>query len=241
MKKIKDWFDQHQGRLIIKHSNYLDVYERYLSKFRGKTITVLEIGVCHGGSLELWRDYFGESSQIVGIDINPNCKNAKSEGIKVFIGDQCNISFLKDVIKKIGNPDIIIDDGGHKMKEQINSFHFLYDKLNCGGVYICEDVHTSYIKKNYGGGYRKSGTFIEYSKSLIDYIHSSYFYNKRINDSIFSKFIKSIHFYDSIIVIEKEEYKKPETLSAGVTKIEELSKISLFRHPRKWVISKLNR
>ena len=62
---------------------------------------------------------------------------------------------------------ILIDDGGHTMEQQIVTFEELYDHINDGGIYLCEDVHTSYLEK-FGGGYQKEGTFIEYSKKIID-------------------------------------------------------------------------
>jgi hypothetical protein len=65
----------------------------------------------------------------------------------------------------------LIDDGGHTMKQQINTFEEFFTSIAENGVYLCEDVHTSYWSK-YGGGYKKSGTFIEYSKNFIDYINA---------------------------------------------------------------------
>lgn len=240
MNDIEKWFKKHQGRRIIKQSNYLNIYEKFFSRFRGLKPSVLEIGVCHGGSLELWREFFGEGSCINGLDINPHCKEAESDQISVFIGDQTDLVFLDQVICKIGLPDIIIDDGGHTMNQQITTFNHLFPKLNNGGIYVCEDLHTSYFSKNYKGGFRRKGTFIEHAKSLIDHIHHHYIDKSSSVIPQFQQNITSIHFYDSICVIEKSECAKPKSITSGELEIEEMKRVSALRHPRKWFKSKLH-
>lgn len=189
---------------VNKFIHYSEIYERHFSKFKGKDLKVLEIGVYGGGSLQMWKEYFSSPNnkvQIYGIDINPECKKYEEEGIEIFIGSQEDRNFLKNVKEQVGMFDIIIDDGGHTMNQQICSFEELFGALSSNGVYLCEDVHTSYWDQ-WGGGYKKEGTFIEYSKNLIDDINEQYiddneYINKKMTD------IKSVNFYDSIVVIEK--------------------------------------
>jgi len=71
---LEKYFNQNTGRLIHKWNHYFEIYDRHLSKFRGKQPTILEFGVSHGGSLQMWKDYFGESCKIYGVDINPESK-----------------------------------------------------------------------------------------------------------------------------------------------------------------------
>lgn len=239
MNDIEKWFNNHQGRRIIKQSNYLNIYEKFFSRFKGLKPSVLEIGVCHGGSLELWRDFFGEGSCINGLDINPKCKEAESEQISVFIGDQADISFLEHVINTVGSLDIIIDDGGHTMNQQTTTFNYLFPKLSNGGLYVCEDLHTSYFSKNYKGGLRRKGTFIEYAKSLVDHIHHHYLKGGQTVIPQFIENISSIHFYDSICIVEKNAFEKPTSITSGQIEVEEMKHVSAIRHPRKWIQSKL--
>ena len=82
----------------------------------------------------------------------------------------------------------------------ITSFENLYDKVSVDGTYFVEDMHTSYWP-SFGGGLRNDGTFIEYSKNLIDKLNVSH--AKEIGVSEFSKTTTSISFYDSIVVFEK--------------------------------------
>ena len=63
----------HAGHVVNKWKHYFEIYDRHLSRFRDREITVLEIGVAGGGSLEIWRKYFGPKAKIVGLDINPDC------------------------------------------------------------------------------------------------------------------------------------------------------------------------
>jgi hypothetical protein len=148
------YFCNNQKRLIYKWHQYFDIYHNHFSRFRGLPIKVLEIGVAHGGSLQMWKSYFGEQAYIYGIDIDPRCKQLEEERVEIFIGSQTDRDFLQYVRNTIGTVDIIIDDGGHTMEQQICSFEELYPAVQERGVYLVEDLHTSYWS-GYGGGYKK--------------------------------------------------------------------------------------
>lgn len=208
MNDLEQYFRQNEGRLIHKWAHYFDVYDRHFSRFRNKEITILEIGVSHGGSLQMWKNYFGEHAKIYGIDINPQCKELEEENIKIFIGSQSDRKFLNEVKMSIPPIDILIDDGGHTMHQQIVSYEELFDHVKDNGVYLCEDIHTSYWLK-FGGGYKRRGTFIEYSKNLIDFLNAHHSEQKSLKVSRFTESVDSLHFYDSILVIEKKNREKP--------------------------------
>lgn len=214
MNDIEKYFTNNTGRIIYKWKHYFDVYDRHFSSFRNKDVIILEIGVANGGSLQLWKNYFGDKAKIYGVDINPVCKNFEEENIQIFIGSQSDRKFLKELKEKIPPIDILIDDGGHKMAQQIITFEELYGHIKENGIYLCEDLLTSYLIK-YGGGIRRKGTFIEYTKRFIDKInawHSDQLYFK-VDD--FTRSARSLHFYDSIIVVEKATVEKPYTLISG--------------------------
>lgn len=240
MPKLQEWFTNNTDLVISKYAHYLDVYERYFAKFIGTSPRVLEIGVCHGGSLQMWSNYFGKGCSIHGLDINPKCKEVEKNGVYIYIGDQTDLTFLSKVLDQIGTPDIIIDDGGHSMKQQQTSFDYLFPKLAEGGIYLCEDLHTSYWRKGYGGGYRRKGTFIEYLKRLIDKMHAFHSQSFFLSPDYMTEHIKSMHFYDSIVVIEKAKRLKPNFITSGCKRVEGLSKFRWYRHPRKWLSNKLN-
>ena len=190
---------------INKEIHYFEAYDRFFEKYRNKQVNILEIGVRGGGSMQLWRDYFGENAKIFGIDINPICKQYEDEHIHIFIGSQEDRRFLQMIKEKIGFADVIIDDGGHMMNQHIVSFEELWPIVNPGGVYLCEDTITSYFKSCVSE-YKKD-TFIEYTKNLIDSIHAgeSEFEESVINN--YTKEVKSISYYHSMVFIEKMEAK----------------------------------
>ena len=212
---LEKYFKSNNSRLIHKWNHYFDIYERHFNRFRDKEIVILEIGVSQGGSLLMWKEYFGDKAKIYGIDIDPKCKEVEEKNIEVLIGSQSDRKFLKQVVKEIPKIDILIDDGGHGMKQQIVSFEELFNHVKVDGVYLCEDLHTSYWL-NFGGGYKRRGTFIEYSKKFIDYLNAFHSRQKNLKVNSFTKTVDSIHYYDSIIVIEKKEIAPPYLEKSGI-------------------------
>lgn len=213
-KSLREIFDNHTGRLIHKLDHYIEVYEKYFSKYRNTDVVILEIGISHGGSLQMWKRYFGNKVKIYAVDINPECKTLEDENVKIFIGSQEDPEFLSSLIQEIPRPDIIIDDGGHTMTQQITSFEMLYPHLKNDGVYFCEDTCTSYWYE-YGGGLHRKATFIEYAKKRIDYLYAWHFKSKKVTASDFTFSTNAIHFYDSIVIFEKGMHPKPMDIQKG--------------------------
>jgi len=211
MNKFEDYFFNKEKKCRIhKWHHYFKIYDRHFNKFIGKNPNILEIGVSEGGSLEMWNYYFDNNCKIYGVDINENCLKVpellQTKNINVTIGNQEDRKFWKDYLKDKPKFDIIIEDGGHTMNQQIITYEELYDNISDNGVYLCEDLHTSYWNE-YVGGLNKKDSFIEYSKNFIDMIN---FYHIRDDlfdrKNIFEKFrqsTNSIHYYDSVIVLEK--------------------------------------
>lgn len=215
MNDLQKYFSENQGRLIHKWQHYFDIYDFHFSRFRDTDVHVVEFGVSHGGSLQMWKHYFGKNAKIYGIDINPHCKQLEEEQIQIFIGDQQDIKFLKSLKSQIPRIDILIDDGGHTMKQQIYTFEELFPVIDKNGVYVCEDLNTSY-KAEWGGGYKKRGTFIEYSKNFIDFInawHSTQL--RKLSVSEFSRTVHSLHYYTGMLVIEKRPVEEPTHSKTG--------------------------
>jgi hypothetical protein len=213
-----DYFLHNKGRLIHKWHHYFDIYHNHFHRFRGQPVTILEIGVFHGGSLKMWENYFGAKARIYGVDINPRCKALEEGQSKIIIGDQSDRRFLKKLRDEVGPVDIVIDDGGHKMSQQINTFEELYSSVTENGIYLVEDLHTSYWDE-YGGGYRKPGSFIEYAKGFIDQLNAWHSRDPKLNPNEFTKSTTGLHFYDSVLVIEKH----PNKMMPNVTKTGQMS------------------
>ena len=205
---LEKYFRSNTDRLIHKWNHYFDIYDRHFKRFRNKEVIILEIGVSQGGSLQMWKDYFGADANIFGIDIDPRCKELEEENIKIFIGSQSDRDFLNEVKKSIPKVDILIDDGGHTMEQLRVSFEELFDHVKQDGVYLAEDLHTCYWL-TYGGGHKRRKTFIEYSKNFIDHLNAFHSTQRSLKVNSFTKSADSIHYYDSILVIEKRVKEKP--------------------------------
>lgn len=198
--------------------HYIPIYERHFSRFRGRPVNVLEIGVQEGGGLWMWHKYFHPESTIHGVDINPDCARPALPGVRVYIGDQADPNFWMKFRTWTGTLDIVIDDGGHTMNQQITAFDSIYPTMAPDGVYLVEDTHTSL----WGGRFQDVEDFLgpctfmgkahEDTLALMEWsgkeanffplMHES----RGVLDGSVSEFCRttqSIHFYDSIVVYER--------------------------------------
>lgn len=207
MNPLEKFFFQGKHHKMTKWCHYFEVYHRHFERFRNNPVTILEIGVWGGGSLQMWKDYFGESCRIIGIDIMEECKNYEEERIKIYIGSQEDRDFLKKVKHENPKIDIIIDDGGHTMNQQIVTFEELYPHLSENGVYLCEDLMTSYWPSYGGGRYMDDSSFIGYSKNFIDKINARYSLTPNLKIDRLTSSIRSVHYYDAMLVLEKGVHK----------------------------------
>ena len=207
--KLKDIFwNLEKG--CTKWSGYFDVYERHLGKFVGKKPRILEIGVLGGGSIEMWLKYFGEGTQVIGVDINEECKNYVYDGkVEIVMGDQGNPEFWDQYLADKNGFDIVIDDGSHVMNHQITTLNKVFPRLNVGGVFICEDTHTSYWPQPWGGSFRGGGTFLEHSKRTTDVLNNQHFQGQPMMPEVLANYhcLYSVAFYNSMVVFEREALK----------------------------------
>jgi methyltransferase family protein len=214
MNPLETYFRHNRKGRIHKWMHYFDIYDRHFARFRGKRIVVVEFGVQHGGSLQMWRHYFGRKAKIYGVDIDPRCKQLERRRTKIFIGDQEDREFLRSIARRTGPIDVLIEDGGHMMGQQIATFEEMYPHVKEQGVFLIEDLHTSYWKR-YGGGYRKPGTFIEYAKNLADQLNAWHSKDQALVVDEFTRTTRSMHFYDSVIVFEKGRVERPHAEKTG--------------------------
>lgn len=204
---------------VHKVRHYLPVYESVLPTDR--PIRMLEIGVFHGGSLEMWRDYIHPESVIVGIDIDPATGqfDDPARQIHVRIGGQQDVAFLRSVLDEFGPFDVILDDGSHVPSHMVASFQYLFSEgLKPGGVYLVEDILT-----NYWTVYRDQPmSFVDFSKWLIDAMHAHYLVMidepnireghpdrlREVTVPLAAAILEKVEFYDSIAVFHRSETAK---------------------------------
>ncbi len=198
--------------------NYLDAYEKHLSKYKDKSFTLVEVGIGGdeytnkgGESLKMWNEYFPNAT-IVGIDLFD--KSALNSGrIHTEICDQNDSDGLINILKLYPNPDIIIDDASHVHPYTINTFETLFPILNSGGTYIIEDTHTfawSGWKGSINTASLKEVTIFTYIFDLVYGMHEKWLNDPHAhNPNIYtgnplSKTIESIYFYHCTIIITKK-------------------------------------
>lgn len=193
----------------IKHSTYFDTYDFLFSKYQNKRITFVEIGVLGGGSLHMWRDFFGEHARIIGVDFNPDAKNLEQDGFEIFIGNQADPKFWANFKEDVGLIDVVLDDGGHTYEQQIITTECLLDSIRDDGLLVVEDTHTSYMN---GFGF-KSNSFINHTKNLIDLVNNRF---SLLNQRDAEYRIWSIEFFESFVA-----FKVNRPLTAHISELVE--------------------
>lgn len=195
------------GGVIDKWMHYLPIYHRHLGPYRGKPVKVLEIGVYRAGGLRMLQHYLGSQATVIGLDVDQLAVDAAGEDFEVVLGDQGSAQVLESLNHQYGPFDIIIDDGGHTMEQQITTIETLFPLLSDGGIFIVEDCHTSYWAE-YGGGLRNPGSFIEWAKQRIDDLHSTH--SSAIDHySVWATHVGGAHFYDSVVIFDKVRRRRP--------------------------------
>lgn len=196
---LLDYFREHtDGPGIWKWEHYFPIYERHFAKFGGRPVNVLEIGIYSGGSLPMWRHYFGDQCHVYGIDIEAACKAYESENVSVFIGDQGSRDFWKSL--KLPPIDIVIDDGAHMLEQMIVTLEETFPLMSAESVYICEDVHG------------QDNSFTDYVHGLVKSLNTM----KQVEGdaalnaetSGFQRAVNSIHSYPFCVVVERGGYSK---------------------------------
>ena len=204
---LLDIYAHQLGELVHKWHHYLPIYDRYFADWRGKPLKFLEIGVYKGGSLEMWRRYFGNAATIFGIDIDPACAAYDGRSGQVRIGSQADPDFLARVVEEMGGVDIVLDDGSHKMHHIRKSLDALFPKLSDDGLYMIEDLQTAYWLK-FGGGRFARRNFFNHVRALIDDMHHWYHAGKRRAPGIGDQ-IGAMHIHNAIVVLEKGANPRP--------------------------------
>mgnify|MGYP000530598577 CR=1 FL=1 len=205
--RLGEIYSESSGMQVSKWAHYIPAYDKLFEDFLNKPdLKFLEIGVCKGGSLHMWRKYFGKNACIYGIDIDEECLKFTNDG-KVRIGSQTDTKFLDSIIDEMGGVDIILDDGSHLMNDIKHTFLHLFPKMNENGLYVVEDLHCAFWG-TYGGGYNSKDNFFKFTQDLTKDIHHWY-HNKPVMFPSISSNLSSIKIYDSIVAFEKKKVVKP--------------------------------
>lgn len=221
--RLEYLYRKKSGKVSTKWSSYFEIYERHLEKFKNEKISLLEIGVQNGGSLDIWAEYFKNANDLVGCDINPKVSelNYEDKRIKVIGMAATNPDAYVEIQKIQSNGyDVIIDDGSHRSMDTLSNFISYFDILKPGGLFIIEDMHCAYWEE-YGGGFFNDLSISNFMKKILDLINiehcrgdfdsnklfKSFFMGAKVPKFLTDNSIYSISTYNSIYVIEKSSEK----------------------------------
>jgi hypothetical protein len=202
---LKQLYDTHDGRSSTKWDHYFEQYDRYLRPYIGTDVTLFEIGVGKGGSLQLWKKYLGPNAKIVGVDYDQSLMFSE-ENITTYCGKQDDVNMWNAILEKHGRPDIVIDDGSHDQLDVLNTLSILYPKLKDKGLYVIEDTHTAYWGE-WKGSINSPFNIVSILGKHAHDVNLQYMkepYAPLLPD------LKGISFCDSMIFLEKEMHKKRE-------------------------------
>lgn len=233
-KSYRETFEAQTGRTSDKWDSYLTVYDEVFLPYRDRSISLLEIGVQNGGSLEVHARYFANHQLIVGCDIHPLCASLvypDHDKIRIVVGDANALETRTKIASLSADFDIIIDDGSHKSDDIILSFLNYFPRLKPGGLFVVEDLHASYWQ-GYGGGVFHPQSSLAFLKNLTDLVNLEHWgvpltpqqylaarhpqYASSINVCDFSG-IGSVHFFNSICLITKHD--RDQVVSLGQRRI----------------------
>lgn len=222
MESLLEIFNRHQGNLSDKWESYLSHYQDFLRDYRETPISIVEIGIQNGGSLEIWATYFKNARTIIGIDVDQACSliEFNDSRIKLFTGDALSHEIHAEVMKDILAIDFLIDDGSHTASDVVSVFLRYFPSISPEGIYVVEDTHTSYWSE-FGGGLFQKNSQLNFFKALTDIINlDNWGSEKHSIDLIIENFseyrnlysdeltqallqIESITFLNSMVIIKK--------------------------------------
>lgn len=211
-------YREHTGKVSNKWELYLDVYDAAFASRRAQPVSLVEVGVQNGGSLELWARYFANARAITGCDIDPRCGALRfgDPRVSVVVGPVNAPATAREIAARAGNFDLFIDDGSHVSPDIIAAFCNYFPHLQPGGLYIAEDLHCAYLPKWQGGIEQPNA--VAFFRALVDGIHHRYWQQQgtmeqragafipagaRVNLTRIADEIASIAFYDSLCVVQK--------------------------------------
>lgn len=214
MEEFRDRFEKsgyhfHCDQVFQHH--YEQLFSPTLFHIANRKGAMVEIGVGGLNSMKMWREvlphlwYYGVDDQEIKTE-EANCTILKA--------DQSNKNQLEKAISHVKEPIwLIIDDGSHIPEHQVITFNTLFPFLKEDGVYIIEDIETSYWCRGNMGvyptqyGYKHPLSVIEIFKNVADIVNLKFcqnYFKKEESPIQHLEYIQSITFAQNCIIITKK-------------------------------------
>lgn len=207
---VADW-ERACAEVGTDKTRFMPFYHRHFGHYADRPLTLMEIGVLDGGSLRLWRRLFPQA-ELHALDIDPRCAAFAGEtGARITIGSQADARVLEDWFRSAAAPpDVLLDDGSHRMDHIVLSFRTLFPLMKPGSTYVVEDIGTSYMPDHGGASVaerrRSPGLFrrrkpaplnaMDYFRSLADEVNTDSGLGNPLR-------IRGLIFHDNVCLIEK--------------------------------------
>lgn len=230
-RSIEDLHRHKVGKVSDKWASYLGYYDSLFRPLQDSPISMLEIGVQNGGSLETWSQYFKSAQRFIGCDIDPKCGSLKYDDprISIVVGDANAAPTFVAIRESCASFDIVIDDGSHVSTDILNAFLNYFPLVKPGGLYVIEDTHTLY-KDQFGGGVLNEFSAYAFFKKLIDVVNFQFWRDELSVNTLLRTFfpltatpafilegwIESIEFRNSVITLRKSVLPGHEKLGDRV-------------------------
>jgi tetratricopeptide repeat protein/methyltransferase family protein len=213
-------------RIALRHGTdkwgahfYTPVYHQLFAHLRERPVRLLEIGIggyefarLGGASLAMWADYF-PNGRILGIDV---CAKTLELDPRVSIrqGSQDDAAFLTRMSSEHGPFDIAIDDGSHVPAHVIASFNVLFPLLADGGLYVIEDVQSTFWPQ-FGGSVLDGGGTMQLARTMLEHLHHAEIAivqpERPVSELVRS--IRSFRAWHNVFAIEKGDNSEPSNFN----------------------------
>lgn len=243
---LKTLFLNHSGKITDNWALYVNELDNIFYPYQNQSINVLAFCIGNGGMLEVYSKYFANAKKIIGCDPNVTSQMLEFDDprISLITGNYFTDEFEARVLQQASNYDIIIIDGVHHSDDLIRHFTRYFKHVNEKGIYLIKHLYSSYWAKFNGGLYNpfSAMAFFKRLADIINYEHwrdgqhnadylSAYKekFGVRLNKTDLS-WIHSIHFYNSLCIIQKTAPDNNKLGKRIVTGLDELITNGLIEH-----------
>lgn len=230
-RALRALYESHAGKVSDKWDLYIEVYDRIFEPWRDRPVTLVEVGVQNGGSLEIWPRYFVNGERFIGCDVDPRCASLVFDDprVSLLVANANSDAGVRGIRERAQDWDLFIDDGSHTSQDIIFSFCNYFPYLKPGGLHVIEDLHCSYWAA-YGGGTRRPDSSMAFLKLLADIINREHWRDGTMVDDLLAPFfpgsvrppaalfadVLSVSFYNSLCVVEKRASGQPTGLGPRI-------------------------
>jgi hypothetical protein len=179
----------------IQGHQYAIFYDKYFKDIKSNQLNILELGSFKGGAAAAF-SFFFKNSKIYSGDLYPDIFNFYSKRIINFKIDTSSEESINKFVEKVNlKYDIVIEDAGHFLKDQIISLFLLFKTLKPKGIFVIEELDFPDTRQDMNI-YNEKPTLRQILNCIIN---KQDFYSKYIKNSDKEYFLKN---FESIEILK---------------------------------------